>query len=108
MDRETLYRRIDERCEAMIDGGLKKETETLLNRGYSADLKPMKAIGYRHMVRYLHGDWSMDEAVSRLKRDTRRYAKRQFTWFRADPRYIWVPPDDVDGVLNRIRTFLSS
>ena len=84
-EREDLYHRINKRCEAMVEAGLARETEGLLNKGYSSALKPMKAIGYRHMVRYLKGDWSMAEALEKLKRDTRRYAKRQVTWFKADP-----------------------
>jgi tRNA dimethylallyltransferase len=105
MERAELYRRIDQRCEDMIRAGLLEETEALLCRGYGPHLKPMKAIGYRHMVGHLQGRWTMEEALLGLKRDTRRYAKRQVTWFRADPDVNWVSPDDTEGILRRVRAF---
>ncbi|MCP4682696.1 MAG: tRNA (adenosine(37)-N6)-dimethylallyltransferase MiaA, partial [Desulfobacterales bacterium] len=88
MDREDLYDRINKRSLVMIDDGLIEETEDLLNKGYSPDLKPMQSIGYRHIAAYLQGKWTLEEAVQNIQRDTRRYAKRQFTWFRGDPDYI--------------------
>jgi tRNA dimethylallyltransferase len=106
LDREQLYRRINERSVAMIEAGLVQETEELLNRGYSPDLKPMSAIGYRHAVRRLRGDWSLEEMISNLQRDTRRYAKRQITWFGADPEIDWVGTEDLDLLLKKIRAFL--
>jgi tRNA dimethylallyltransferase len=107
VDREILYHRINERTEKMVDMGLLEETRDLLNQGYSPDLRPMKAIGYRHMVRHLMGEWSLEEAIYTLKMDTRRYAKRQFTWFKAQPGVIWIDRDDTDMVLETITSFLS-
>jgi tRNA dimethylallyltransferase len=106
VDRGQLYSRINERSAAMVEAGLTEETETLLAKGYSPDLKPMKAIGYRHMVKYLHGDWSLAEAIHNLQRDTRRYAKRQLTWFKADPEVIWINPEDFHIVLHHVRDFI--
>lgn len=106
VERDDLYRRIDKRTDAMLDAGLLSETERLLNAGYGPNLKPMKAIGYRHMIRYLRGRYSLQEAVTNLKRDTRRYAKRQLTWFRADPEYAWVENRDLDGLVKEIAEFL--
>jgi tRNA dimethylallyltransferase len=106
VDRETLYHRIDERTLKMADMGLLEETRHLLNQGYSPDLRSMRAIGYRHMVRHILGEWSFEDAVLTLKRDTRRYAKRQLTWFRAESDIIWIDPEAIDMVLNRIETFL--
>lgn len=106
VDREQLYHRINERSMAMVEAGLPEETESLLKKGYSAGLKPMKSIGYRHMVKYLKGDWSLAEAIHNLQRDTRRYAKRQLTWFRADPEVTWIVPEDLDLVLKKTRAFL--
>jgi tRNA dimethylallyltransferase len=106
-DREELYHRINERCLAMIAGGLMTETEGLLKRGYSADLKPMQAIGYRHMVSVLEGDLTLDEATQRLQIETRHYAKRQLTWLRAEQEMTWFRPDDQDRIRNRIDEFLS-
>lgn len=104
--REDLYHRIDERCRLMIDNGLAQETSALLESGYSADLKPMKSLGYRHMVKYLEGSWGMDETIGRLQRDTRRYAKRQLTWFRADPQLAWTDPGKMEEMVVRIESFL--
>jgi len=107
VERETLYHRINERTEKMAEMGLLRETRHLLNQGYSPDLKPMNAIGYRHMVRHLRGECSFEEAIVALKRDTRRYAKRQLTWFRAESDAIWIDPDAIDVVLGMIGVFLS-
>ncbi|MFO7985869.1 MAG: tRNA (adenosine(37)-N6)-dimethylallyltransferase MiaA [Desulfatiglandaceae bacterium] len=107
VDRKLLYDRIDKRTEDMVEKGLVQETQALLKKGYSPDLKSMKAIGYRHMIRYLKGTCTLGEATERLKRDTRRYAKRQMTWFRADPDTIWMAPDAIETALTRIKAFLS-
>ncbi|MFQ5588436.1 MAG: tRNA (adenosine(37)-N6)-dimethylallyltransferase MiaA [Nitrospiria bacterium] len=88
--REDLYRRIDLRVEHYIEAGLVAEVARLLDSGLSADLPAMRGLGYRQMIPYLSGTQSLDEAVSILKRDTRRFAKRQMTWFRADPNIQWV------------------
>jgi tRNA dimethylallyltransferase len=106
MDREQLYRRIDSRVDAMIQDGLLDEVKRLLNAGYSSDLKTMQAIGYRHMVEFLDGRLDWEEAVRTLKRDTRRYAKRQMTWFRTDPEIIWVAPELTDDIEKKIINFL--
>jgi len=106
VDREELYNRIDKRSVAMVETGLVQETESLLRKGYSPDLKPMKAIGYRHMIKYLKGDWSIDGAIREIQSDTRRYAKRQLTWFRADPEVTWIEPENFDLVLEKVKGFL--
>jgi len=95
LDREELYRRIDLRVELMLEAGWLDEIEGLLRR-YPPDLKPLQALGYRHLINYLTGRWSWDEALTWLTRDTRRYAKRQFTWFGSDPEIRWFPPDQVE------------
>ncbi len=89
-DRESLYERIDRRCERMVAAGLADETAQLLARGYERALTAAQALGYREMVAYLRGRSTLAEAVALIKRNTRRYAKRQLTWFRADPRVEWV------------------
>ena len=106
VNRKELYNRINERSVAMVEAGLPRETENLLRKGYSPDLKPMKAIGYRHMVKYLEGEWSIGEATHGLQRDTRRYAKRQLTWFRSDQDADWIPPEDFDPALEKVKAFL--
>ncbi len=108
IDRATLYARINRRVEAMLAEGLLNEVRSLLDRGYAADLKSMQSIGYRHMVDYLAGKTPWDETVELMKRDTRRYAKRQFTWFKSDPEIIWSAPEDVDHLAPAIEAFLET
>ena len=97
-EREILYERINIRSIKMFESGLIEETERLLEKGYSHDLKPLKSIGYRHAVDYLENRMSYDESVEMLQRDTRRYAKRQITWFKADPEMLWFSPDNLDEI----------
>jgi len=106
MPRETLYARIEHRVEAMVAQGLEAEVRRLLARGYGEELKPMQSLGYRHMAALIAGRIDREEAVRTLKRDTRRFAKRQLTWFRADPQIRWVSPGDIASLLPEIRAFL--
>ncbi len=89
MKRSHLYERINSRTELMLKKGLLTEVRQLLARGYKSNLKSLQSLGYQHLIRYLEGEWDWVTAVSTLKRDTRRYAKRQMTWFRADKRVYW-------------------
>ncbi len=91
--REELYRRIETRVDAMMANGFVQEVESILNSGYSLHLKPLQSLGYRHIIRLLEGRASMDETVETIKRDTRRYAKRQITWFRGQRNIQWFHPD---------------
>ncbi len=100
--REMVYNRIDRRVEAMMEQGLAEEVADLLARGYTPDLKSMQSLGYRHMVRYLRQEISWPEMISTMKRDTRRYAKRQLTWFRADPEINWIPLETAEESLDRL------
>ena len=88
--REILYPRINRRVEQMFAEGLLDEVRHLLDRGFSPELKSMRTIGYRESIRHLQGRLTRDEAVALIQRDTRRYAKRQLTWFRRDKSIIWV------------------
>ncbi len=106
--REALYDRINLRVDNMIESGFVQEVRELLNRGYPKDLKPMQSIGYRHMVSFLEGRVEWDEAIRTLKRDTRRYAKRQMTWFRKDPDLQWKDPDNLDEIIRITQNFLKS
>jgi len=105
MDRDRLYERINRRVDMMIDEGLEAEVRGLLDRGLSPDLKAMQSIGYRHMAAFLQGQMDWDDMVATLKRDTRRYAKRQFTWFRADPEIQWFEPHETEKILQLVRDF---
>jgi tRNA dimethylallyltransferase len=91
----------------MVEKGLIEETESLLAKGYSQDLKPMQSLGYRHAIGFLTKKWTLDETVEHLQRDTRRYAKRQLTWFRADPEAIWLQPDRRNDLSERVEAFLA-
>jgi tRNA dimethylallyltransferase len=90
----------------MVDAKFVDEVKRLLEKGYSTDLKSMQAIGYRHMIDFIEGRISWDEALRTLKRDTRRYAKRQLTWFRADPEIVWLEPEQVKDIHGLIKSFL--
>lgn len=97
LEREELYRRIEARVDRMIAGGLVEEVRGLLERGCDEDLVSMKGLGYAQIAAYVGGQISLEEAVSRLKRDTRRFAKRQMTWFRADPQIEWTDVGQAGG-----------
>ncbi|MFZ5647201.1 MAG: tRNA (adenosine(37)-N6)-dimethylallyltransferase MiaA [Bacillota bacterium] len=90
MDREKLYARIEERVDKMIGAGLVEEVKDLLARGFSENLTSMQGLGYKEIILYLKGKMTLDEAVDLLKKNTRRFAKRQLTWFRRDSRIIWA------------------
>jgi len=106
-DREELYHRVNTRTIAMIEAGLLVETESLLRKGYSPRLKPLQAIGYKQAVEYLEGRFSLEKTIEKIQRETRRYAKRQLTWFRADPEYTWVDPRQIHVFVREIETFLA-
>ena len=106
-DRSTLYDRIDHRVDAMIDAGLVDEVRRLLKMGFAPDLKSMQSIGYRHMIDFIGGHLPWDESVRTLKRDTRRYAKRQLTWFGADRGIIWQVPAALKDIIFQAGKFLN-
>jgi len=106
MEREQLYQRINERSLAMIETGLMKEAQSLLDKGYSPELNAMKSLGYRHVLRFMEGTWDLDKTIHQLQTDTRRYAKRQITWFRGDPEMVWVKPEDREIINRKIREFI--
>jgi tRNA dimethylallyltransferase len=89
-DREDLYRRIDSRVDSQLAHGLVEETRRLLEQGFGRDLGSMKGLGYRQLSAYLAGECDYEEAVRRLTRDTRHFAKRQLTWFRKEPDIRWL------------------
>lgn len=94
MDREKLYERINRRVDIMMERGLPDEVKSLLDMGYHKDLISMKGIGYKEIIGYLEGDYSLEYAIDKIKQGSRNYAKRQLTWFRRDNRIKWL---DVDG-----------
>ena len=98
LDRDALHRRIEDRVERMFARGLADEVRGLLGLGIGADAPPFRALGYRHVLRYLGGEISLEEAKSLTKIDTRHYAKRQMTWFRKMDGVAWFSPDDRGGL----------
>ena len=93
-NREVLYDRINRRVDIMISDGLVDEVRSIMNMGYSRDLNSMQGIGYKEMIAYLEGEISLADTIDMIKQNSRRYAKRQLTWFRRDGRINMLSPDD--------------
>lgn len=94
MDREVLYKRVNARVDRMREEGLIEEVSGLMDAGFEDALTSRQAIGYKEIIDALHGQCSMDEAFSQIKQATRRYAKRQMTWFRREKRIQWLDVTD--------------
>jgi len=95
--RPVLHRRIDQRATWLFEHGLLDEVRALLAAGHGAGLHPMTGHGYREAAAVLAGEWPLDRAIEITARHTRQYAKRQLTWFRRDPRVLWIPAGDEPG-----------
>jgi tRNA dimethylallyltransferase len=91
-ERAALYEKINARVDEMLRRGWISEVAELLNQGVPKSAQSMQALGYRHIIRYLDHDLTLEECTEQIKRETRRLAKRQLTWFRRDPRILWIPP----------------
>jgi tRNA dimethylallyltransferase len=91
-DREKLYERINKRVDIMLENGLLEEAKNSLNKGKTAK----QAIGHKEFIPYFKGEITLEEAVENLKRETRRYAKRQLTWFRRNENINWIYADCCD------------
>ncbi|MDD2370571.1 MAG: tRNA (adenosine(37)-N6)-dimethylallyltransferase MiaA [Firmicutes bacterium] len=91
VDREILYDRINKRVDKMIESGLVEEVQKLLGSGIKEDSSPMKTIGYKEIISYLKGDFNLDRAIELIKQSSRRYAKRQITWFKRHEELIRLP-----------------
>ncbi len=104
-ERETLYKNIENRVDEMIELGLIKEVKNLLDLGYSKTLNALNTVGYKEIIQYLENEITLDRAVELIKRNTRRYAKRQMTWFNKDKRITWYPinqKSDLTDICNSI------
>jgi len=95
VERELLYQMIDNRVNAMITAGLLGEVQVLISEGFADALTASQAIGYKQLISVLTGQCTLKEALEAIKQATRRYAKRQLTWFRRDPRITWVEVSDL-------------
>lgn len=93
-DREKLYQRIEIRVDQMLEEGLVEEVRRLMDQGCRRDMVSMQGLGYKEILDYLEGDITLEEAVYRIKRDTRHFAKRQLTWFRREKDVIWINKPD--------------
>ena len=98
-EREKLFARINERMDRMIEAGLFEEAEKFYDKRH---LNALKTVGYKEIFDYLDGKFEKEEAIRLLKRNSRRYAKRQMTWFKKDPEFMWFHPDDHEKILNYI------
>jgi tRNA dimethylallyltransferase len=101
-DRDEIYEQIDRRVDRMMEEGFPEEVGRLLQMGYGADLRPMQSLGYKQLVQHIMGELSLEEAVTRIKRETRHYAKRQMTWFRGDREFQWMDARRGEEVIERI------
>jgi len=97
MDREKLYERIELRIDLMMEQGLLGEVKGLLDKGYTPDLVSMQGIGYKEFIPYFNGECTLEDAVTQLKTNTRRFAKRQLTWFRRQIEGLWVDLSRLSG-----------
>lgn len=97
-DREVLYQRINKRVDIMLENGLLDEVKELLKMGYTKDMISMQGIGYKEMIKYLDGEYTYDEAIEIIKRDSRRYAKRQLTWFKRYQEAKWFDLDKYQDI----------
>jgi tRNA dimethylallyltransferase len=103
--REILDRRIDARCAAMLDAGLLREVRDLRAMGYGPELRPLQSIGYRHLHAVVDGLDTLVNALGAMRRDTRRFARRQRTWWRGVPEAVWMHPEDEDGIAKALEAF---
>lgn len=104
--RENLYSRIDKRVDIMMDAGLIDEIKALKKRGCTRDMVSMQGIGYKEMLKYLDADYTLEEAVEKVKQESRRFAKRQLTWFRREKDVIWIDKDKYEYDESRILQFI--
>lgn len=104
--RAQLYAKIDQRFDTMIEQGLVAEVKSLLARGYMPGSSALRTIGYKEIIKFLQGDLTLDEAITKAKQGTRNYAKRQITWFSRIPGIRWFNPDEsipIDSLTRRVQ-----
>lgn len=107
ISRERLYKNLENRALKMLKSGWLEEVKSLLKMGFKRSDPGFYALGYKHIIAYLDGEIEKEEMERLIKRDTKRYAKRQFTWFQTDPEIIWYKyPYPYDKILNKVKRFL--
>ncbi|MBN1574410.1 MAG: tRNA (adenosine(37)-N6)-dimethylallyltransferase MiaA [Deltaproteobacteria bacterium] len=108
MDRKLLYRRIEDRVDNMIDSGIVNEVKEILNKGYSHGCRSLNTIGYKEIVSHVAGEIDLETAIGLIKRNTRRLAKRQITWFKNIKGISWFEyPYNLPMILKKINLFLN-
>ena len=109
LNRETLYQRINERVDKMLARGLIDEVRKFRGQGYGLDNNAMQALGYKQVIYYLEGLMSYEEMVEAIKKGTRRFAKRQYTWFKRDERIKWfdVSQDSQEALVEKIYIYMA-
>lgn len=100
-DRAILYQRINHRVDLMMEAGLLEEVKNLEP---FKELNALKTVGYAELFSFLDGDITLDEAVDKIKQNTRRFAKRQLTWFRKDEQITWFEPDQYTAIIDFLKT----
>lgn len=105
-DRKSLYKSIEDRVDNMMKVGLVEEARRLLDMGYSPDLKAMCGLGYKEILGYIQNKYGLEGAVREIKKNTRRYAKRQMTWFRKEADIRWFSSEEKDKIVALIEGFL--
>jgi tRNA dimethylallyltransferase len=108
LDRDRLYRNIEERVDQMMNQGFLEEVRRLRDSGYSENLTPLKTLGYKELFSYLEGDLSLPEAVEMIKKNTRNYAKRQLTWFKKEGNTTWLDANAEDLIPRIVEKFTKS
>ena len=101
-EREELYNRINQRVDQMMNDGLLEEVKSLVNK---RDTNALNTVGYKELFDYLDGRWPLDEAVERIKGNTRRYARKQLTWYKRDENMHWFHPDNIQEILNYLKHY---
>src|SRR4030095_5740447 len=105
MERETLARRIEERCRQMVRDGLVEEVRRLWEMGYGPELTPLQTIGYAQVGEMLHGRCGLEDALARMARETRRLAQRPLHWVRAEPEVRWFAPIQIREITQAVEIF---
>lgn len=100
MDRAKLYSRIEKRIDLMLEQGLLDEVDSIINDGFDSSLPALQGLGYKQLIMFRRGEIGFDEAVELIKRDTRRFAKRQISWFKRDKRIRWFAADKYGDALS--------
>lgn len=107
IDKEILLKRIDHRVDSMIKKGLVDEVRDLRSRGYSPALNSMQTIGYAEINRFIDGAISLETAIEDIKRNTKKYAKKQMTWFKKNKSVIWFGPDEIKKIPDILKNWLN-